>query len=102
MSNLEKKREEKMYKEVRAPAAVHFQRLLKLLSCLSYQFVLQLYSRHAQYLSSIVGTEFELPPPNVLRMVLYGEIVSAQNFEFDNLFVRYIVNVPSKGWSHKI
>lgn len=61
---------------------------------------LQLYTRHSQYLSSLVGSEFELPPPGVLRLVVYGEILSAKNFEYDNLFIRYIVNVPPKGEYH--
>jgi len=56
-----------------------------------------LYSRHSQYLSSLVGTEFEFPPLGVTRLVMYGEIVSARNFEYDDLFVRYIVHVPSRG-----
>ncbi|XP_067933595.1 tectonic-like complex member MKS1 [Watersipora subatra] len=74
MSNSEKVREEKMYNE--------------------------LYSRHSQYLSSLVGSEFELPPLGVLRLILHGQIVSARNFEYDDLFVRYVINVPSQeqGW----
>ena len=63
------------------------------LSCLYFQ----LYTRHSQYLSSLVGSEFELPPVGVLRLVLYGEIISARNFDYDDLFVRYVIQVPSKG-----
>lgn len=70
--------------------------LAALLTFISLLF-LQLYSRHSQYLSSLVGSEFELPPLGVLRLILHGQIVSARNFEYDDLFVRYVINVPSQG-----
>ena len=54
----------------------------------------EVYARHAQIRKNEVGTDFEMPPARVFRMVVYGEIVSASYFEtYDfnstaNLFVQ--------------
>ena len=64
----------------------------------------EVYARHAQLRKNEVGTEFEIPPPRVFRMVVYGEIISASYFEtYDftsttNLFVHYFIDLPT-GWT---
>ncbi|XP_068121964.1 tectonic-like complex member MKS1 [Hyperolius riggenbachi] len=57
-----------------------------------------LYGRHKEYLNSLVGSDFELPPAGVLRLCINGEIVSAQEFECDNLYVHFFMELP-KHWS---
>ncbi|MCJ8748811.1 hypothetical protein PDJAM_G00169010 [Pangasius djambal] len=57
-----------------------------------------LYSRHKDYLSSLVGQDFEMPPPGFLRLIVNGEIVSAQGYEYDNLYVYFILELPNN-WS---
>ncbi|KAE8622396.1 hypothetical protein XENTR_v10005225 [Xenopus tropicalis] len=57
-----------------------------------------LYSRHKEYLNSLVGSDFEMPPAGTLRVFINGEIVSAQEFEYDNLYVHFFVELP-KNWS---
>ncbi|XP_013384089.1 Meckel syndrome type 1 protein [Lingula anatina] len=71
MSRQEQDRERKMYKE--------------------------LYNRHGEFLTAVVGHDFEMPPPDVLRMLVYGEIVSAKNFDYDNLYIHYFVELP-RNW----
>eukprot|EP00095_Tigriopus_kingsejongensis_P003494 maker-scaffold875_size86197-snap-gene-0.18 protein:Tk03494 transcript:maker-scaffold875_size86197-snap-gene-0.18-mRNA-1 annotation:"hypothetical protein BRAFLDRAFT_279949" len=44
-----------------------------------------------------VGDVFEIPPEKCFRLVLNGEIVSAEDFEYDGLFVHYFVELP-EGW----
>ncbi|CAL8275902.1 unnamed protein product [Arctogadus glacialis] len=57
-----------------------------------------LYSRHKDYLNSLVGHDFEMPPPGVLRLMVNGEIVSALGFEYDNLYVHFFMELPNN-WS---
>ncbi|KAK3527341.1 hypothetical protein QTP86_021947 [Hemibagrus guttatus] len=57
-----------------------------------------LYSRHKDYLSSLVGQDFEMPPPGFLRLIVNGEIVSAQGYEYDNLYIHFILELPNN-WS---
>ncbi|NWI16132.1 MKS1 protein, partial [Crypturellus soui] len=57
-----------------------------------------LYSRHKEYLSGLVGSEFEMPLPGALRLFVNGEIVSAQGYEYDNLYVHFFLELP-KYWS---
>lgn len=57
-----------------------------------------LYSRHNDYLISLVGQDFEMPPPGFLRLIVNGEIVSAQGYEYDNLYVHFILELPNN-WS---
>ncbi|XP_072024314.1 tectonic-like complex member MKS1 [Amphiura filiformis] len=72
MSRREQDRESKMYKE--------------------------LYQRHTEYIGAMVGHEFEQVPTGMLRMCVFGEIVSAKNFEYDNLYVHFFVELPQY-WS---
>ncbi|KAL5016147.1 hypothetical protein ScPMuIL_005736 [Solemya velum] len=54
----------------------------------------EVYTRHKDFLMSCVGQDFELPPPDSLRLVVYGEIESASNFEYDNLYIHFFVDLP--------
>ena len=65
----------------------------------------EVYSRHARIRRNEVGEDFEFPAQNrSLRVVINGEIVSAQDFDtYDvtavaNIFVRYLVHLP-EGWT---
>uniref|UniRef100_A0A1A7XX75 Meckel syndrome, type 1 n=1 Tax=Iconisemion striatum TaxID=60296 RepID=A0A1A7XX75_9TELE len=57
-----------------------------------------LYVRHKEYLSSLVGQEFEMPSVGRLRYLMGGEIVSAKGFEYDNLHIHFFVDLPNN-WS---
>ncbi|XP_073335269.1 tectonic-like complex member MKS1 [Pagrus major] len=57
-----------------------------------------LYVRHKEYLNSLVGQDFEMPPAGVLRYLMNGEIVSAKGFEFDNLYIHFFMELPNN-WS---
>ncbi|CAL1572499.1 unnamed protein product [Knipowitschia caucasica] len=57
-----------------------------------------LYVRHKEYLNSLVGSNFEMPPPGTLRYVMNGEIVSAKGFEYDNLYIHFFMELPNN-WS---
>ncbi|XP_025295804.1 Meckel syndrome type 1 protein isoform X5 [Canis lupus familiaris] len=58
-----------------------------------------LYGRHKEYLSSLVGTDFEMTAPGALRLFVNGEVVSAQGYEYDNLYVHFFVELPTTNWS---
>ncbi|XP_054857378.1 tectonic-like complex member MKS1 [Eublepharis macularius] len=57
-----------------------------------------LYSRHKEYLHGLVGTDFEMTLPGSLRLFVNGEIVSAQGYEYDNLYIHFFLELPSH-WS---
>ncbi|XP_059207638.1 Meckel syndrome type 1 protein isoform X2 [Centropristis striata] len=57
-----------------------------------------LYLRHKDYLNSLVGQDFEMPPLGILRYVMNGEIVSAKGFEYDNLYIHFFMELPNN-WS---
>uniref|UniRef100_A0A1A8JI45 Meckel syndrome, type 1 n=1 Tax=Nothobranchius kuhntae TaxID=321403 RepID=A0A1A8JI45_NOTKU len=57
-----------------------------------------LYARHKEYLSSLVGQDFEMPAVGTLRYLMDGEIVSAKGFEYDNLHVHFFLDLPNN-WS---
>ncbi|XP_031428421.1 Meckel syndrome type 1 protein [Clupea harengus] len=54
-----------------------------------------LYVRHRDYLNSLVGPDFEMPPIGVLRLLINGEIVSAKGFEYDNLYIHFVLDLPN-------
>jgi len=57
----------------------------------------ELYNRHALYLASQVGSGFDpMPEPGILRMNIFGEIVSAKGFEYDGLHVHFFLDLPPK------
>ncbi|TKS83253.1 Meckel syndrome type 1 protein -like protein [Collichthys lucidus] len=55
-----------------------------------------LYVRHKEYLNSLVGQDFEMPPVGVLRYMMNGEIVSAKGFEYDNLYIHFFMELPQQ------
>lgn len=56
---------------------------------------------HQQKLKLDKGhTEFELPGKNKLDVCLYLEILAARNFEHDNVYVQYFIDLPAH-WSCK-
>nr|XP_048679881.1 Meckel syndrome type 1 protein isoform X3 [Caretta caretta] len=57
-----------------------------------------LYSRHKEYLNGLVGSDFEMTLPGALRLFVNGEIVSAQGYEYDRLYVHFFLELPSR-WS---
>ncbi|XP_057676899.1 Meckel syndrome type 1 protein isoform X2 [Corythoichthys intestinalis] len=57
-----------------------------------------LYVRNKEFPNSLVGQEFEMPPSGVLRYLMNGEIVSARGFEYDNLYVHFIMELANN-WS---
>ncbi|XP_055370397.1 Meckel syndrome type 1 protein isoform X3 [Betta splendens] len=57
-----------------------------------------LYVRHKEYLNSLVGQDFEMPPGGILRFLMNGEIVSAKGFEYDNLYIHFFMELPNN-WS---
>ncbi|XP_071783046.1 tectonic-like complex member MKS1 isoform X1 [Centroberyx gerrardi] len=57
-----------------------------------------LYIRHKEYLNSLVGQDFEMPPAGILRLLVNGEIVSAKGFEYDNLYIHFFMELPNN-WS---
>ncbi|XP_073421852.1 tectonic-like complex member MKS1 isoform X2 [Dendrobates tinctorius] len=57
-----------------------------------------LYGRHKEYLNNLVGSDFEMPPTGALRVFINGEIVSAHEYEYDNLYVHFFIELP-KDWS---
>ncbi|XP_059147289.1 tectonic-like complex member MKS1 [Physella acuta] len=58
----------------------------------------EMYVRHNDFVHSCVGYDFELPPVDTLRYVVFGEILSAQDFEKDNLYVHMFTDLP-KDWT---
>ncbi|KAH3894237.1 hypothetical protein DPMN_018394 [Dreissena polymorpha] len=58
----------------------------------------EVYSRHKDFLQACVGGDFDMPRPDVLRMLVYGEIESARNFEYDDLYLHFFVDLP-KYWT---
>ncbi|XP_037126142.1 Meckel syndrome type 1 protein isoform X1 [Syngnathus acus] len=81
MKSEEKEREQRLYRDVRS----HFGGR-------------ELRSRRTEFPNSLVGQDFEMPPPGVLRYFLNGEIVSAEGFEYDHLYVHFITELPNN-WS---
>uniref|UniRef100_F6YN29 MKS transition zone complex subunit 1 n=1 Tax=Monodelphis domestica TaxID=13616 RepID=F6YN29_MONDO len=53
-----------------------------------------LYDRHKEYLSSLVGSDFEMTIPGSLRFFVNGEVVSAQGYEYDSLYVHFQLELP--------
>lgn len=61
----------------------------------------EVYQRHAELCANRVGTQFNTLPDQLAHDTVYhvfGEIVSAHAFEYDNLYVRLQVDLPP-GWT---
>ncbi|ESO97860.1 hypothetical protein LOTGIDRAFT_228399 [Lottia gigantea] len=71
MNRLEQEKEMKMYREV--------------------------YTRHKEFLQACVGSEFEMPPPDVLRLLVFGELEMAKDFDSDNIYIQFFIDLP-KDW----
>ncbi|XP_061819043.1 tectonic-like complex member MKS1 isoform X4 [Nerophis lumbriciformis] len=56
--------------------------------------------KHKDFSNSLVGQDFEMPPAGILRYLMNGEIVSAKGFEYDNIYVHYIMELPNKSLPH--
>ncbi|XP_026564422.1 Meckel syndrome type 1 protein isoform X1 [Pseudonaja textilis] len=54
-----------------------------------------LYSRHKEYLNGLVGSDFEMTAPGIFRLFVNGEIVSAQGYEYNNLYIHFFLELPS-------
>ncbi|OQV16266.1 Meckel syndrome type 1 protein [Hypsibius exemplaris] len=54
-----------------------------------------LYQRHQEYNAFLVGTQFKMPPKNAHWISLFGEIIDGEGFEYDDLFVHFLLDVPS-------
>ncbi|KAK9412349.1 Meckel syndrome type 1 protein [Crotalus adamanteus] len=54
-----------------------------------------LYSRHKEYLNGLVGSDFEMTAPGIFRLFVNGEIVSAQGYEYSNLYIHFFLELPS-------
>ena len=60
--------------------------------------LIDVFSRKAQMRGHLVGNEFEQPPDingYGLRLHMFAEIVSAQDFPGSNVYVRYVLDIPS-------
>ncbi|XP_041350207.1 Meckel syndrome type 1 protein-like [Gigantopelta aegis] len=57
----------------------------------------EVYNRHKDFLQACIGHDFEIPMPNVLRLVVYGEIESTKGFESESLYLNFFVDLP-KHW----
>ncbi|KAK7789454.1 hypothetical protein R5R35_012650 [Gryllus longicercus] len=58
----------------------------------------QLLGRQLDIRQMKVGTEFDVPHRNIIMMYILGEIVCAEEFEYNDLFVHFLFELP-KGWS---
>eukprot|EP01135_Chromosphaera_perkinsii_P008119 Nk52_evm35s1129 gene=Nk52_evmTU35s1129 len=57
-----------------------------------------LYQKHQDILKTRVGDDFAPPPPeSILKLMLYGEIVSATGFPNDDIYVHYMLDLED-GW----
>ncbi|XP_053131266.1 tectonic-like complex member MKS1 [Hemicordylus capensis] len=57
-----------------------------------------LYSRHKEYLHGLVGADFQMTLPDTLRLFVNSEIVSAQGYKYDNLYIHFFLELPNR-WS---
>ena len=62
------------------------------------RLLIESYKKHSEYLSSLVGNEFETIPDKILRLVVHGEIIKCENFEGYSTHVEYFLDAPN-GWT---
>ncbi|UJR26255.1 hypothetical protein I4U23_007595 [Adineta vaga] len=55
--------------------------------------------RQQTHLAQIVGNEFDTPPPAVLKLNVFGEIISGKNFEYDDIYVYYCLDLPDNWYA---
>jgi len=57
----------------------------------------ELYDRHAEVMASQTGMElYPQPAMNELIYFVFGELVGARNFEYDDLYVEFFVDLPER------
>lgn len=54
----------------------------------------ELYQRHSEYIRNLVGNKFKMPDLGVLKVHVFGEILTAVNFDYDDLHVYYQLDLP--------
>lgn len=54
----------------------------------------ELYLRHSDYIKNLVGHKFKMPDIGVLKVHVFGEIIKAVNFDYDDLHVYYQLELP--------
>jgi len=54
----------------------------------------ELYVRHSNFIKNLVGTAFKMPSPGVMKVHVFGEVISARNFDYDDLHVYYQLELP--------
>ena len=52
------------------------------------------FARHLESRIAEIGDDFQMPPNRTFRMVVNAEFVSAESFDYDNLFIHYFVELP--------
>lgn len=60
-------------------------------------FLFKVLNHQEELKKLLVGTDFFVGQPNYLYVTLFADINSAQNFEYDNLYINYFVKLPL-GW----
>ena len=58
----------------------------------------EVYTRHSQIQLAEVGDDFEMPPAGMFRLHVAGEIVSAADYEYRDLVVNFLLDLPP-GWA---
>ncbi|CAF3730793.1 unnamed protein product [Rotaria sp. Silwood1] len=53
-------------------------------------------TRQQIHLTNIVGNKFDIPPPNILKLNVFGEIISGKNFDYDNIYVYYCLDLTNE------
>ncbi|GAV03534.1 hypothetical protein RvY_13939-2 [Ramazzottius varieornatus] len=57
-----------------------------------------LYQRYSNHQAVLVGNDFDMPKDGYTRLYYSGEIVDADGFDHDDLFVHFLLEIPS-GWT---
>jgi Meckel syndrome type 1 protein len=55
----------------------------------------ELYMRHSEYVKNLCGHVFKMPEQGVMKVHVFGEIISARNFDYDDLHVYYQLDLPN-------
>jgi Meckel syndrome type 1 protein len=55
--------------------------------------------RQQTHRAQLIGNDFDTVPPAVLKVNVFGEIVSGKNFEYDDLYVYYSLDLPENWYA---